>query len=59
LSINTDPEAGKADESSNTILDEPEVNAPSRVDVASPATVPPHNPNPQPAADASTAGPIE
>ena len=41
------------------MLDEPEVNAPSSVSVISPATVPPQRPSPQPAADSSTAGPIE
>ena len=40
------------------ILDEASVSAPSKVSKTSPATVPTHNPNPQPAADASTAGPI-
>ena len=40
------------------LVDE-EVNAPSSVSVISPATVPPHKPSPQPAADSSTAGPIE
>ena len=40
------------------MLDEPEVKAPSKVLKTSPATVPPHKPNPQPAADASVAGPI-
>ena len=38
---------------------EEEVKAPSKVAVSAPATVPPHKPKPQPAADASTAGPIE
>ena len=40
------------------MLEEPEVKAPSRVDVTSPAAVPPHAPSPQPAAASSTAGPI-
>ena len=40
------------------MLEEDEVNAPSRVDVTAPAVVPPHTPSPQPAADSSTAGPI-
>ena len=57
--IKTVPEAGNPDESSRTILDELEVNAPSSVDVTAPAAVPPHAPNPKPAADSSTAGPIE
>jgi len=40
------------------MLVDPEVNAPSKVDVPAPNAVPPHNPSPQPAADSSTAGPI-
>ena len=42
----------------NTIVDEV-VKAPSKVDVPGPSAVPPHKPSPQPAADSSTAGPIE
>ena len=47
------------DELAKTILDEPEVNAPFYVLKTSPATVPPQRPSPQPAADSSTAGPME
>ena len=59
LSIKTVPVAGIPPESDKTILVEPEVNAPSNVAVISPATVPPQRPSPQPAADSSTAGPID
>ena len=55
----TVPDAGKDPVSDITILVEEDVKAPSKVAVSSPATVPPHKPKPQPAADASTAGPIE
>ena len=59
LSIKTVPEEGIEPESAKTILVDASVKAPSNVDVISPATVPPHKPKPQPAADSSTAGPIE
>ena len=52
-------EAGIDAELSKTMLVEESVNAPSRVSVISPATVPPQSPSPQPAADSSSAGPIE
>ena len=58
-SIKIVPVAGIEPESAKTILVDEEVNAPSNVDVISPATVPPHKPSPQPAADSSTAGHIE
>ena len=35
------------------------VNAPSKVEVPAPKAVPPQSPKPQPAADSSSAGPIE
>ena len=58
-SITTVPEAGNEAESSRTILVEPLVNAPSKVDSPTPNTIPLQSPNPQPAADSSTAGHME
>ena len=59
LSIKTVPDEGIDPESASTILVEELVKAPSSVDVIAPETIPPQSPRPQPAADASTAGPIE
>jgi len=51
--------AGNEAESSSTILVDEEVKAPSKVDSPTPNLIPLQSPNPKPAADASTAGPIE
>ena len=58
-SMTTVPVAGKEAESSSTMLVEEFVSAPSSVDSPTPNSIPPQSPNPQPAADASTAGPME
>ena len=57
--MTTVPVAGNEAESSSTILVDPLVNAPSKVDSPTPNLIPLQSPNPQPAADSSTAGPIE
>ena len=54
----TVPVAGNEAESSSTILVEPLVKAPSSVDSPTPNSIPPQSPSHQPAAEASTAGPI-
>ena len=46
-------------ESAKTILVDELVNAPFKVEVPAPKAVPPQSPKPQPAADSSTAGPME
>ena len=53
------PVAGKEAESSKTILVDASVKAPSKVDSPTPNLTPLQSPNPQPAADSSTAGPME
>ena len=57
--MTTVPVAGKDAESSKTILVDASVKAPSNVDSPTPNLIPLQSPNPQPAADSSTAGPIE
>ena len=56
--MTTVPVAGKDAESSKTILVDAFVSAPSKVDSPTPNLTPLQSPNPQPAADSSTAGPI-
>ena len=58
-SIKTVPDEGIDAESARTILVDESVNAPFNVDVIAPETIPPQSPKPQPAADSSTAGPME
>ena len=57
--MTTVPEAGNEAESSKTMLEKPLVSAPSKVDSPTPNLIPLQSPNPQPAADSSTAGPME
>ena len=57
--MTTVPVAGNEAESSSTILVDEEVKAPSNVDSPTPKLTPLQRPKPQPAADSSTAGPIE
>ena len=56
--MTTVPVAGKEAESSSTMLVDASVNAPSNVYSPTPNLTPLQSPNPQPAADSSTAGPI-
>ena len=57
--MTTVPVAGNEAESSSTILVDASVNAPSKVDSQTPNLTPLQSPNPKPAADSSTAGPME
>ena len=56
--MTTVPVAGNEAESSNTILVDASVNAPSSVDYPTPNYIKTQSTSPQPAADSSTAGPI-
>ena len=58
-SMTTVPVAGKEAESSKTMLVDELGHAPSSVDSPTPNLTPLQSPNPQPAADSSTAGPME
>ena len=57
--MTTVPVAGNEAESSKTILVDASVKAPSNVDSPTPNLTPLQSPSPQPAADSSTAGPME
>ena len=57
--MTTVPDEGIEPESAKTILVDELVKAPSKVEVPAPNAIPPQSPKPQPAADSSTAGPIE
>ena len=57
--MTTVPVAGNEAESSSTMLVDAFVKAPYKVYSPTPNLTPLQSPNPQPAADSSTAGPIE